>query len=377
MASAPYWLDAVDPVVPGPRRAGRVDVEIVGGGVTGCSAALALARAGLRVRLHEAREIASGASGRNAGFALRGGSMPYDRARALLGRAGAAALWRLTERALDEVERLAGDALRRTGSLRVAASGAEREDLRAELEALHADGFEAGWVDAVLPAGFQGALHHPRDGALHPVAFVRRLAAAAAAAGADLREHSRVRALESLDADHVLVATDGATGDLLPELDGVVRPTRGQVLATAPLPRRLFACPHYARYGYDYWQQLPDGTLLVGGFRDASLDTEWTAEESTTAAIQGRIEQLARALAGGGVRVTHRWAGIWGTTGDGLPLAGALPTRPRAWVALGYTGHGNVLGFAAGRLVAAAILGDPPPELALLDPARVVARREA
>jgi glycine/D-amino acid oxidase-like deaminating enzyme len=48
-----------------------------------------------------------------------------------------------------------------------------------------------------------------------------------------------------------VLATDGYTHGLLPELDAVVSPTRGQVVVTEPLARRLFPCPHYARYGYD------------------------------------------------------------------------------------------------------------------------------
>ena len=84
---------------------GRPDVEIVGGGVTGCSCALTLAGSGLRVRLHEAREIASGASGRNGGFALRGGAMAYDSAREWLGHERAADYWRLTEAYVDRMRR--------------------------------------------------------------------------------------------------------------------------------------------------------------------------------------------------------------------------------------------------------------------------------
>jgi len=69
--------------------------------------------------------------------------------------------------------------------------------------------------------------------------------------------------------------------------------------------------------------------------------------------------------------VTHRWAGIFGLTQDLLPLVGAVPGRDdRVWVAGGYSGHGNVLGFACGALVADAILGQGSPQLELLDPAR-------
>jgi gamma-glutamylputrescine oxidase len=95
------------------------DVEIVGGGITGISAALTFAAAGRRVRVHEARRVAEGASGRNGGFALRGGAMPYVRARERLGADRAAEYWRLTEEHLDRLAGLVGDALRRTGSLRL------------------------------------------------------------------------------------------------------------------------------------------------------------------------------------------------------------------------------------------------------------------
>ena len=121
----PYWLDEPADIPAGPRHNGPVDVVVVGGGVTGCACVLTLARAGVRVRLHEAR-VASGASGRNGGFALRGGAMHYDRARETLGAERAGALWRLTERTLDRMESLAGDALRRVGGVRLAADEKER-----------------------------------------------------------------------------------------------------------------------------------------------------------------------------------------------------------------------------------------------------------
>ena len=70
--------------------------------------------------------------------------------------------------------------------------------------------------------------------------------------------------------------------------------------------------------------------------------------------------------------IAHRWAGIFGSSPDDRPLAGAVPGRDGLWVAAGYSGHGNVLGFACGQLVATAIVGAVPAELALFDPARIL-----
>jgi gamma-glutamylputrescine oxidase len=354
---------------------------VVGGGVTGLACALALTQGGMRVRLHEAREIASGASGRNGGFALRGGAMPYDHARRQLGRDAAIGLWRLTERYLERLAELAGDAFRAVGSFRLAADVAERDELHAEYDALREDGFDADWLDELPPAvagRFPGAIRNADDGALQPARWVRRLAALAAEAGAEIHERSRVQSLGDVDARHVVIATDGYSEGLVPELRTVVQATRGQVVATEPLPELLFPCPHYARRGFDYWQQLPDGRLVAGGRRDTKFEAEYTAVEETTEAIQEQIEELVRELLGHLPRITHRWAGLFGTTADRLPVAGAVPGRDGVWVAAGYSGHGNVMGLACGELVARAILGQPAPELNLFDPARdsaLLARR--
>jgi gamma-glutamylputrescine oxidase len=116
-----YWLDGDAKPLPRVRLDRRPEVIVIGGGVTGCSCALRLAEAGIHVRVHEARRVAGGASGRNGGFALRGAASPYDEAVAALGPDGARRLMQLTERGLDLLEELAGDAFRRVGSLRLAA----------------------------------------------------------------------------------------------------------------------------------------------------------------------------------------------------------------------------------------------------------------
>ncbi|MEK6275786.1 MAG: FAD-dependent oxidoreductase [Actinomycetota bacterium] len=371
-----YWLSEPSEPIAAPLRDGRVDVAVVGAGVTGCAAALALAEGGLRVRLHDARRVAWGASGRNGGFALRGGALPYDVARRELGPDRAKELWRLSERYLDRMEELAGDALRRVGSLRLT-DEEELAEVRAEFEALREDGFAAEWVDRFDPPLddlYRGAIRHPTDGALQPARWVRRLAARAVGAGAEIVEESRVESLNELDADQVVIATDGYTRGLVPALDEVIRPVRGQVIVTEPLDRILFPCPHYARHGFDYWQQTPEGNLVLGGRRDVSLDHEYTGDEALTDAVQEALEGFAEQLLGEPPRVAHRWSGIFGAIDDRLPLAGKVPGRDGVWVAAGYSGHGNVLGLACGELVAGAILGRPAPELQLFDPGRLLRR---
>jgi len=371
----PYWLEDPAPERTATQQNGRVDVAIVGAGITGCSAALRLAAAGLRVRVHDARGIAEGASGRNGGFALSGGAARYDVARETYGAESAATFWRWTEEALGRMFELGGDALEHTGSYRLAADEEEREGIELEYEALRDDGFAAEWLDDV-PGGaagrFQGAISHPADGSIQPARFVRRLAARAAEAGAEFREHYLVEDIDALDADRVLVATDGYGHGLVVEVADLIWPTRGQMIASAPLGRVLYDRPHYARQGFDYWQQLADGRILLGGFRDVSILDELTDVEETTPAIQASLESFLHELVGEEVEVTHRWAGIFGLTQDMLPLVGPVPGRDgRVWVAGGYSGHGNVLGFACGELAADALLDDTSsPQLELLDPAR-------
>jgi glycine/D-amino acid oxidase-like deaminating enzyme len=373
MAADSFWLAEPAERLPRPAREGRPDVVVIGGGVTGCSCALVLAKGGLRVRVYEARRVASGASGRNGGFALRGLAISYPAARERFGEEAAAALWRFTERYVDRMEELAGDALRRVGSFRLA-DEEEVDDVRGEFEALRGDGLAAEWVDELPPplgSHYEGAILHPGDGSLQPARWVRRLAARAAEAGAEIVEEQRVDSLGDIDADHIVIATDGYTSGLLPQLDEAIQPVRGQVIVTEPLARILYPRPHYARQGFDYWQQTPDGRLVLGGRRDKNLEGEFTNEEAVTEPIQAELEAFAAELLEEEPRVEYRWSGIFGSTEDQLPLVGQVPGREGVWVSAGYSGHGNVMGLACGELVAQAILGSPAPELEFFDPARL------
>jgi len=369
----PFWLEQSRPAVSS-RDLDEVEIAVIGAGITGCACGAGLARAGKRVRVYDARGIGEGASGRNGGFALRGAAARYDVARETYGADAARDLWRRTEQAVDRLESIAGDSFRRTGSLRLAADAEERVEIEGEYEALREDGFAVEWRDEVphLRPDFRGAIFHPPDGAVQPAGFVQRLADEAVEAGVAFAEHERIESLEELKAEQVVIATDGSGRGLLPELDEALWPARGQVIATAPLAERLFDCPHYARHGFDYWQQLQDGRIVLGGFRDFSILTEMTDDETTTEPIQKALDAFLTELLGELPEITNRWAGIFGLTQDLLPLVGPVPGHDGVWVAAGYSGHGNVFGLLCGELVADALLGRDDPLLQLFSPARLV-----
>jgi glycine/D-amino acid oxidase-like deaminating enzyme len=145
-----------------------------------------------------------------------------------------------------------------------------------------------------------------------------------------------------------------------------VRPVRGQMLATARA-RPTFARPAYANRGYQYWRQLGDGRVLVGGWRDTAVDAEVGEEERTTDAIQSKLEAFLRAHAITAA-VTHRWAGTMGFSHDALPYVGRV--SPGVFVCGGFTGHGMAFGPASAELVAALVRGATHPDADLFDPLR-------
>jgi gamma-glutamylputrescine oxidase len=347
----PLWSAALGrrPPLAGEHRA---DVCVVGLGAAGLTATTYLLERGARVIGVDSGRIGDGASGRNGGLLLSGAaSFHHDTARRV-GRHRAAAVHRATLDELDGLATAMPDLVRRTGSLRIAADERELADCEDHLGALRADGLEAEPYDG--PEG-RGLLL-PRDASFDPGERIRRLAERALEAGAALYERSRVDHVgggllrtpaASVHADAVVVAVDGGLERLLPELAGRVRTARAQMLGTAPtvvdLPR-----PVYRRWGYDYWQRLPDGRLAVGGGRDIGGEEEWTDRSGTTPEVQRHLERLlSERLGVHDADVTHRWSGAIAFTVDRMPVVEEV--RPGVVACGAYSGTGNLIGPMAAR----------------------------
>ncbi|MCU1594332.1 MAG: FAD-dependent oxidoreductase, partial [Frankiales bacterium] len=112
----------------------------------------------------------------------------------------------------------------------------------------------------------------------------------------------------------------------------------------------------YQRDGYEYWQQLPDGRIAMGGFRDLGGDEEETSSDQPSEPVQAALDGLLRRL-GIAAEVTHRWAASVGYTDDALPYLGEV--RQGVWAAGGYCGTGNVVGALCARQLVSNVLGGP------------------
>jgi gamma-glutamylputrescine oxidase len=360
--NTPVWDDHAWTRLPHLEGEVQADVCVVGLGGSGLTCVGELLRRGARVVGIDAGHVAAGAAGRNGGFLLAGAYDFYHDAVQRHGRARARRIHQLTA---EEIRRIAAEtpeAVRVTGSLRVADSDEEEQDCREQLAAMQADGLAAEWYEG--PEG-RGLLF-PADAAFNPLLRCRILARRALQGGARLFENApaldvrpgEVRTAEGVvRCDRVVVAVDGRLEQVFPELRGRVRTARLQMLATAATDEVRVPRPVYARWGYEYWQQLADGRIALGGFRDSGGEGEWTEAGEPSEAIQARLERFLRERIGVRAPVTHRWAACVGFTSTGLPLLEEV--RAGVWAAGGYSGTGNVIGALCGRAAAELALGVP------------------
>jgi glycine/D-amino acid oxidase-like deaminating enzyme len=367
------WLDEDRPEsYPSLAEDTTADVVVVGAGIAGIATAYHVACAGARVIVLEARTVAAAASGRNAGFLLAGVAENFVAAARRYGEERALAVWRFTERN----QRLVREVVARegiecelawNGSAQIAADDDEWTEVRASADRLKQESVQVRLVPEERTAIYEG------DGELHPVRYVRALARAAVRHGARVHTGTPVAAVgpngartssARVGAGAVVVCVNAYSQHLVPLR---VRPVRGQMLATAPVGRRVFDRPAYANRGFRYWRQRPDGRILVGGWRDTAVDEEIGEDERTTSRVQERLDGFLRSHAPE-AGVTHRWAGIMGFSHDALPYVGRLANG--VWVNAGFTGHGMAFATATGELLADAIRGATRSETDLFAPER-------
>jgi glycine/D-amino acid oxidase-like deaminating enzyme len=328
---------------------------VIGGGIAGTSLLWHLGRKRIDCVLVEQHHIAWGASGRNAGFLLAGVASSYVEAVRTYGREKAREVWEITNENHDRMlEAVRGQDVghRRLGTAILPGDDEERAQLVESEQLLSEDGFESRWDGTQLV--------NPRDGECNPAALVGALARQARPGA--IREGIAVTGLESrrhgvivsagkaqCEAGVVVLATNAYSAQLVPSVK--IQPTRAQMLATAPESKELVDLPVYSYYGFRYWRQLKSGEVLVGGWRDTSLETEKTFDDEPSAEIQDRLERAARDLGAKG-QVTHRWAGTMGFTESGLPLAGPVEGMPNVYICAGFTGHGMGFAFMTAKSVA-------------------------
>jgi glycine/D-amino acid oxidase-like deaminating enzyme len=374
------YHDTAEHALAGPPLEGEHNAEVivVGGGITGISAALHLAESGFAVALLEAHGPGWGASGRNGGqvnpglkedpdvVVRRFGTDLGERMNAFSGGA--------PEFAFKLIERLNIDCeARRNGTLRAAVSKRQAARLRSTAAQLERRGVAVKLLEGSALEQATGtdryalALFDPRGGDLHPLRYTRGLARAARAAGAKLYDDSRALCLEkrdhgwrvstargSLAAPHVLLATNGYTDGLWPELKTTIVPVFGAMGASAPLSdaaaRRILPQRSVLyEIGAVTCYYRVDGRqrLLFGGRGPMGEVTEITSIKHLLA----YAEQLWSGA--GPLTWTHAWGGQLAMTTDHYPHV--HEPQPGITICLGYNGRGVAMATAMGAALAARI----------------------
>jgi glycine/D-amino acid oxidase-like deaminating enzyme len=345
----------------------------------GVAAAYWLSRAGVGVHLFEASALSAGATGRNAGLMLNGGSPLEDPA--LLDAV------RAEEGLHFEYARPGHLALSSKPAVwdRVQQEVRTRPASASPLYALNLSSCE-DLLHTRISRSFYGGRWYPAGGVVHPARLVHELARAAVKHSASIHCRTRVVSVGTsaggaaivtdrgvVTANHVIHAAASASAALLPELNGIVTPVRAQMMATKPI-RHMFDVGLGVDWGDVYGRQLSDGRFVLGGCgADRMPSSSDPAAESTDTAIQSRLSDF---LPGAfpefpDFTVSQRWAGLLDCTADGKPLIGAHPGRPNHWLIAGFNGHGMPVAIGAAKALAESVrTGSAPKSLEVFNPGR-------
>lgn len=381
-----YWLDTAPAVSFGNDAAvqGRVDVAVVGGGFTGLSAALALARRGASVALLDAGRIGGGASGRNGGHVNTGVAQDFGALIKQLGRERARRCYLAYASAVDTVERLIREEsidcdYLASGKLKLAAKPHHYEHLAQTAELIHRevdqnieliDATRIG--DEVQSDRFYGGLLQRHGGQMHMGKFAVGLAQAAARNGAALYEHAPVSAIVKqgaggyrivsgrgeLTATNVLIATGPSKHGPFSWYRRRIAPIGSFIIVTEPLGADVVARMFPNRRAYtttrlmhNYFRLTADNRLVFGG-RARFTASEQPSDEKSGRILQRNLAELFPTLAQ--ARIDYCWGGLVDMTADRLPRAGQ---HDGLYFSMGYSGHGTQMSTHMGQVMADVIEG--------------------
>ena len=386
------WSDTVSASVaesaaPPPQR---VDVAVIGGGITGLSAALALARRGASVAVLETHAVGWGASSRNGGMVLTGLKIDAGTLIRRYGRELARQLFKASVDAVDLVEQLVRNEridcqFKRGGHLALASKPAHYAAFGRAAELLAR---EFNHQTRLVPRAelhteigsirYFGGLVDAASGGVNPAQYVAGLARIAGAAGASLHGNSRVQRLERhgtrwrvttvrgvLDAGEILAATSGYTGSVSPALRRKLLPIGSYVIATETLPEALAhelsptgRMMYDSRHFLHYFRLTPERRLLIGGRARFVAETRRSVQESAALLRQGMTAIYPQLRE---VRVEYAWGGTLDFAFDTMPHLGSIDGYHYA---VGYAGHGvalaTYLGTALGSGLGSTALATNP-----------------
>ncbi|WP_372651658.1 NAD(P)/FAD-dependent oxidoreductase [Halobacteriovorax sp.] len=367
------------------------DIVIIGGGIAGISTAYWLIKEnqGLRVALLEKGELASGATGRNAGFITCGSVEHFNRLVETHGTDKALEIWKFSEENLKLLEENIikenneKNQFEKKGSFSLASTEEEFTELKKSFElmselGINVEVLEKEDIEKRLNVfGFVGGIKYKDDASVHPVLLLEEiLSTFKSSKYFSLFENSEVFNIEQagelkrvhtksgkFDAPILIMATNGYSSQLHPYFSDKIYPTRGQVLSTESLPKFLEG-PCYANFVLDYFRQTPTGEVIIGGFRQLKRDTEVGYSDEITDIIQEALVDFLNTHipSAKGKKITHRWSGIMGFSADGQPMVGSIPSDPQIYFIGGFTAHGMGLAFNSGKCLVDLLFNRTIPE---------------